>query len=137
MFRRNTLLECNDVKIVVSTVGNYISPLSTSRQPEIIGYNRYYETMAFHAKVGDPYKDADVSKDVYFNSKRGNPPEDCQIAQQNLRYSQRFSAQAIDPSGERKPIHRFGRFERVRDGEKSQAIEGDQLARLARVQSAV
>ena len=63
-FRRNTLLEYGDVRIVVSTVGNYIFKEKT----QIIGFDRYYETMAFHAKLDEIYWDADVQKEVDFDS---------------------------------------------------------------------
>lgn len=66
-FRRNTLLECGDVKIVVSTVGAYYN---NKGKLEEIGLNRHYETMAFHVDESTgPYKDADVSKEVFFDSK--------------------------------------------------------------------
>lgn len=46
LFRRNTLLECEDVQIVVSTVGCY-RPFD---RVEAIGHERWYETMAFIEK---------------------------------------------------------------------------------------
>lgn len=73
-FRRNTLLACGDVEIVVSTVGLmnthwpkdsrfYTGPFDT------VGHQRYYETMAFHANPSDTrYHDADVSMQVAFDS---------------------------------------------------------------------
>lgn len=64
-FRRNTLLEYGDVRIVVSTVGNYILKGKT----DIIGYKRYYETMAFHAHLDGMYWDAEIHKPVHFDSK--------------------------------------------------------------------
>jgi len=66
-FRRNTLLTYNDIRIVVSTVGAmvYIDRFET------IEFNRYYETMAFHSDPTDKrYYDADVRKQIYFDSKR-------------------------------------------------------------------
>lgn len=64
-FRRNTLLEYGDIKIVVSTVGL----MEFRGKIETIGHNRYYETMAFHANLNDKrYFDADVEKQVYFDS---------------------------------------------------------------------
>ena len=64
-FRRNTLLECGDIQIVVSTVG----AMYISGKIEEIGLDRHYETMAFHVdpKSGD-YKDADVSREIWFDS---------------------------------------------------------------------
>lgn len=65
-FRRNTLLECGDIKIIVSTVGNYVNP---DNLIEKLGFNRYYETMAFHSDPNDTrYNDANVSRQVYFAS---------------------------------------------------------------------
>ena len=64
-FRRNTLLTYNDIRIVVSTVGLMVC----DGKIETIGHNRYFETMAFHADKNDNrYFDADVSKQVYFDS---------------------------------------------------------------------
>jgi len=64
-FRRNTLLEYKDIKIVVSTIGN----MWIRGKIEEIGCNRYYETMAFHSKKDDHrYHDIDVTRQVYFNS---------------------------------------------------------------------
>ena len=65
MFRRNTLLQSETESIVVSTVGNY----RYADGIQEIGYNRYYETMAFHSLTDDKrYHDADVGRQVYFNS---------------------------------------------------------------------
>lgn len=65
LFRRNTLLEYLETKIVVSTVGMMMD----GDKFTTIGYNRYYETMAFHAKlVENKYWDADVSRQVDFDS---------------------------------------------------------------------
>lgn len=67
-FRRNTLLESGETRIVVSTVGLMDSPLR-DRQFMEIGFQRYYETMAFHAeRVTDRYWDADVTRQVNFVS---------------------------------------------------------------------
>ena len=74
-FRRNTLLECGAIKIVVSTVGNLV--LSPATKVETIGYDRYYETMAFHSNKADiRYHDADVSREVDFDSDRSIGLED-------------------------------------------------------------
>lgn len=67
LFRRNTLLEYNNIKIVVSTVGNMIDPISKNKAT-IGSDNIYYETMAFFAKKNDGYWDADVSKQISFDS---------------------------------------------------------------------
>ena len=64
-FRRNTLLTYKDIRIVVSTVGL----MECDGKIETIGHNRHFETMAFHADKNDKrYFDADVSKQVYFDS---------------------------------------------------------------------
>lgn len=75
MFRRNTLLEHGDIKIVVSTVGLMPTPqeykkLGISRGDyEPIGLDRHYETMAFHSNPADTrYHDADVTRRIYFES---------------------------------------------------------------------
>lgn len=70
MFRRNTLIECGDVKIVVSTVGNMNPPTGyTGTENQNIGYNRYYETLVFQAHVSDGYYEADTSKQIEYNGK--------------------------------------------------------------------
>lgn len=64
-FRRNTLLTYNDIRIVVSTVGL----MERDGKFETIGHNRHFETMAFHSDPNDKrYYDANVSKQVYFDS---------------------------------------------------------------------
>ena len=64
-FRRNTLLTCGDRRIVVSTVG---SMYDLSGQREEIGYQRYYETMAFEAVWKNGYVEANVDREVSFDS---------------------------------------------------------------------
>lgn len=64
LFRRNTLLTCGEIKIVVSTVGRMV----IDKKLEPIGSDRYYETMVFHAKSEDKYFDADVSRQIDFDS---------------------------------------------------------------------
>ena len=67
LFRRNTLLVCGDIFVVVSTVGAMRSPIS--RRFETVGYEHYYETMAFYSKKDDiRYHDADVTREVQFDS---------------------------------------------------------------------
>lgn len=74
LFHRNTLLEYNNIKIVVSTVGlmqdYHCEGFPNTVKFEPIGTNnRYFETMAFHAKKDDErYYDADVSRIVPFES---------------------------------------------------------------------
>lgn len=65
-FRRNTLLSYKKIKIVISTVGL----MNFENEFEMIGHNRYYETMAFHSNIEDKrYHDIDVTKQVSFDSK--------------------------------------------------------------------
>jgi hypothetical protein len=64
-FRRNTLLECENIKIVVSTVGRW----RVNGEYRQIGHDRFYETMAFHSDPADTtYHDADVRQEVAFES---------------------------------------------------------------------
>lgn len=68
MYRRNTLLEYGDVKIVVSSVGNFCIGTKSFNakvdEMERVGFNRFYECMAFEAKQNGPYWDSDVTKEV-------------------------------------------------------------------------
>jgi len=64
-FRRNTLIEFGRQKIVISTVGN----LFIDGKLEMIGADRYAETMAFKAKKEGIYWEADVRKPVDFDSR--------------------------------------------------------------------
>ncbi len=66
-FRRNTLLECGAVRIVVSTVGA-MEDYSREGEFDSVGLNRYYETMAFHAMKDGCYWDADVTRRVCFEA---------------------------------------------------------------------
>lgn len=61
-FRRNTLLECGDVRIIVSTVGLMEKEPGRGGGFEKIGLDRYFETMAFHAQWDGRYWDADVCR---------------------------------------------------------------------------
>lgn len=63
LFRRNTHLERNGVSIVVSTVGNMVSPIT--KEIEEVGLDRYSETMVFYSKDDNYYNDADVSRQIY------------------------------------------------------------------------
>ena len=64
-YRRNTLLNYDDIYIVVSTVGNLVF----LGKREEIGCDRYYETMAFFSRDEDKiYHDANVEKQIYFDS---------------------------------------------------------------------
>jgi len=63
-FRRNTLIEFGRNKVVISTVGN----LFIDGKLEMIGADRYAETMAFKAKKEGIYWEADVTRPVWFSS---------------------------------------------------------------------
>lgn len=68
LFRRNTLLTCGDIRIVISTVGDY----RYNGEAQKIGIGklgRYYETRAFHADCyNERYYDADGSRQISFDS---------------------------------------------------------------------
>lgn len=66
LFRRNTLVEYKDEKIVVSTVGLY-NPHNEFVTLTIDG--AYYETKCFEAKYNDKYFDANVSKEIAVSNK--------------------------------------------------------------------
>ena len=65
LFRRNTLIEKGEEKIVVSTVGGYHY---NDKLATIGSGGRYYETMAFKAHKEGPYLEADVSEQISFES---------------------------------------------------------------------
>lgn len=66
-FRRNTLLQCGSIKIVVSTVGLWESIGRNGF--EMVRPGGYYETMAFHSDHKDSrYSDADVTREIRFES---------------------------------------------------------------------
>ena len=72
-FRRNTLIEVGDRRVVVSTVGNYHGtwePLGGSVRP---GDGRIYETMAFEAIQEGIYWEADVCKPFAFDGVQALP----------------------------------------------------------------
>lgn len=63
-FRRNTLIEHNLRRVVVSTVGGMV----VDGKVKEIGPYRYYETMAFEARDEHGYVEADVSRQLDFDS---------------------------------------------------------------------
>ena len=67
-FRRNTLLTKGDVRIVVSSVGLMTHWKGPDHGFEQVGLDRFFETMAFHAKYDGRYWDADVQREVSFES---------------------------------------------------------------------
>ena len=66
LFRRNTLIEYGNKKQIVSTVGNYISPL-THKKNTITG-NKWYETVAYVAYQNGCYIDIDSNQKIPINS---------------------------------------------------------------------
>ena len=69
-FRRNTLLKSGDVSIVVSTVGAFYP--HNSKNMETVGFNRWYETMAFFGEEDENgHIDANVEKQIEFTSEWG------------------------------------------------------------------
>ena len=68
LFRRNTLLEYNDKKWVVSTVGAF---RNRENKMDSIGHRRWYETLAFEAVEASGYIEADIMKQIYFDSEWG------------------------------------------------------------------
>lgn len=67
-FRRNTLLECGEWRIVVSTVGNYRNEFINGHSAAEIGNRRYYETKAFEAGMDNGYWEANVTMGVAFDA---------------------------------------------------------------------
>jgi hypothetical protein len=72
IFHLNTLIELGDTRVVVSTVGmmkDYHAPnMCNENKFEEIGFDRYYETMAFHAERRGEFWDADATRQVPFES---------------------------------------------------------------------
>ena len=69
LFRRNTLLEYNDTRVVVSTVGAWKTQDARGDWEFETMSGRYYETMVFHAKqVQEIYWDVDVTRQIHFDS---------------------------------------------------------------------
>jgi len=67
-FRRNTLIECNGVSVVVSTVGLQFD--QETRDFDKFCNGSYFETKAFHVKEDDPrFRDADIGKEISFGAK--------------------------------------------------------------------
>lgn len=74
LFRRNTLLQKDDINIMVSSIGNMsIGPNSIGL--ECIGANRIYETMVFVATKQGPYWDADVTRQISLGLNWGISPD--------------------------------------------------------------
>jgi len=67
VFHLNTLIEFGDIKVVVSTVG-LMRKDGQVHEYDTIGHNRHFETMAFHAKKDGKFWDADVTRQINFES---------------------------------------------------------------------
>lgn len=70
VFHRNTLLECGDIRIIVSTIGNKYCYTHDEngylkRTPDTVGYGRYYETLVFHAELNGMYWEINVEYPIY------------------------------------------------------------------------
>lgn len=65
LFRLNTLIEYKKEKIVVSTVGNYMLMGELTE----VGAGRLFETMAFMAVEENGFWEANVSKQISFDSR--------------------------------------------------------------------
>ena len=74
LFRRNTLLEYDGLKIVVSSVGlkmktDIKGTYNDKDEFEQVGLNRFYETQVFHANYeDDEFIDADVARQISVDS---------------------------------------------------------------------
>jgi hypothetical protein len=71
IFHLNTLIEYGKKKIVVSTVGLMLDPMNEDKNKikyGEIGYNRYFETMAFEAEKKGEFWDANVQTQINFDS---------------------------------------------------------------------
>ena len=77
-YHRNTLLEYNGVKVVVSTVGRLCKDMVSNTYEEL-GHKRYFETMAFMADEDDKYNDADVEREISFDAKWSLPSPDMEL----------------------------------------------------------
>ena len=77
-YHRNTLLEYNGMKVVVSTVGRLRKDMFSNTY-EDLGYKRYFETMAFMADEDDKYNDADVEREISFDAKWCLPSPDMEL----------------------------------------------------------
>lgn len=62
LFRRNTLLEMAETRIIVSTVGDYRPRDTIGMEP--IGAGRYYETLVSYAYDADGYWEMDYDKEI-------------------------------------------------------------------------
>lgn len=77
-YHRNTLLEYNGMKVVVSTVGRLRKGRTRIKYMEV-GHGRYFETRAFIANENDKYNDADVEREISFDAKWSLPSPDMEL----------------------------------------------------------
>ena len=79
-YHRNTLLEYNGMKVVVSTVGRLRKDMISGTYEEL-GYKRYFETMAFMATHEDDiyYNDSDLTRQLSFDAKWCLPSPDMEL----------------------------------------------------------
>lgn len=65
-FRLNTLLECGEVRIIISTVGRLPRPKGLEKYYKAqwlpIGADRYYETAVWHAMRVNNHWDCDIKR---------------------------------------------------------------------------
>lgn len=62
LFSRNTLIETEETKYIVSTIGAYYPEGLEKGCSPLGGGSRYYETMIFEAKQNENYWDVDIEK---------------------------------------------------------------------------
>ena len=77
-YHRNTLLEYNGMKVVVSTVGR-LRKHPIKKIYKEVGHGRYFETRAFMADEDDKYNDADVDREIQFDAKWCLPSPDMEL----------------------------------------------------------
>lgn len=82
-YHRNTLLEHDGSKVVVSTVGRLMKGMVRTGYDEV-GCDRHFETMAFMAKENDIFNDADVSKEIVFDSNWSLPRPDMELEAEEM-----------------------------------------------------
>ena len=66
LFRRNTLIEYDNKKIVVATLGNYINPFEYRNTP--IHDDVWYQTIAGYAVENNGYWEIDGNKQILIKS---------------------------------------------------------------------
>jgi hypothetical protein len=64
-FRRNTLITLGRRRVVVGTIGLFFAKPG-DKEPNEVGYKRFYETQAFHAHLKGVYWEANISRPIQF-----------------------------------------------------------------------